>query len=415
MAVAYFGFTQAPISIDNGHPYDSQAYYTMAEQVASGEPISTLRPFAYRVALPFLVGTLFPHDIVFGFELLNLLFAFATAAAFFLFLRSCRLGADTTLLLVLALACASQSPWRFVHFIPAYTDPPALFFIVLFLYLGRMIRRLDLRGSLAVAALSVAGVLFREIAFCGLLAFVFAQCFRIRRAPPFLLVLSWRNVGLCALPILAASVCLALVHLMVDGTGAYGYLGQMRGVISSLVAQPDVFLLAWLTSFGVIPLLLLFAWRPLTEFLSENQDIAVFLGGCVLLVLFTGFHTDRIVFWSFPAVFLLFGVLLERHPLRQAPIWHKLAFYIPLLAVQALAWRVWLPIPDDPRAELFDPGAPPVLLLSAFGDVTLGHIYASTLPTASRLTLLGQFVLAATYFGIVLHLAGRRQSRSANA
>ena len=72
MALAYFGFTQAPISIEDGHPYDSEAYFAMAEQVAAGEPISTLRPFAYRVALPFLVGTLFPHDIAFGFELLNL-------------------------------------------------------------------------------------------------------------------------------------------------------------------------------------------------------------------------------------------------------------------------------------------------------------------------------------------------------
>ncbi len=415
MTTAYFGFTQAPISIDDGHPSDSQSYFTMAEQVAAGEPISALRPFAYRVALPFLVGKLCPHDIAFGFKLLNLIFAIAMAAVFYLFLRSCQLGADTALLLILALVCASQSPYRFVHFIPAYSDPPALFFIVLLLYLGRAISRFDLRWSLAVAGLSVVGVLFREIALCGLLVFVFTLSFRLRRTPPFLLVRSWRSVGLCALPILAASVCLVLVHVLVDGTGAYSYLGQMRGVISGLVTQPDIFLLAWLTSFGVIPFVLLFAWRSLMDFLSENQDIAVFLGGCVLLALFTGFHTDRIVFWSFPVVLLLFGVLLERHPLRDASVWHKLAFYIPLLVVQALAWRVWLPIPDDPQAEVFDPGAPPMLMFSAFGDVTLGHIYASTLPAASRLTLLGQFVLAATYFGIVLHLAGRRQSRGANA
>ena len=415
MAVTYFGVTQAPISIDDGHPYDSQAYYSMAEQVAAGEPISTLRPFAYRVALPFLAGRLFPHDIAFGFELLNLIFSVATAAVFYLFLRSCQLRADTGLLLVLALVCASQSPYRFVHFIPAYADPPALFFIVLLLYLGRIVSRLDLRWSLVVTALSVVGVLFREIALCGLLVFVFVQCFRFHQSRPYLLVRSWRAVALCAIPLSVSVANLALVHVLVDGTGSYSYSGQMRGVISGLVAQPDVFLLAWLTSFGVIPFILFYGWRSLAEFLSENQDIAVFLGGCVLLALFTGFHTDRIVFWSFPAVLLLFGVLLEHHPLRYASVLHKLVFYVPLFAVQALAWRVWLPIPDDPRAELFDPGAPPVLLFSAFGDVTLGHIYASTLPTASRLTLLGQFVLAATYFGIVLYLAGRRQSRSASA
>lgn len=412
---AYFGFTQNPISIEGGHPYDSEVYYAMAEQAAAGEPISALRPFAYRVALPFLAGTMFPDCIGFGFKLLNLLFSAAAAVVLYLFLRSRELAVNTALLLTLAFVCSFQSPFRFVPFIPAYADPPALFFMVLLLWLGQKVVRLDLRWSLAVSTLGVIGVLFREISICGLLVFVFAQCFRLRRAPPFLLVRSWRAVGLSALPLLAASACLALVHALVDGTGGYDYFEQMLAVISAHAAQPDIFPLAWLTSFGVIPLVLLFAWRSLLEFLAENQDIAMFLGGCVLLALFTGFHTDRIVFWSIPAVLLLFGVLLERHPLRNAPVWHKLAFYAPLLIVQALAWRVWLPIPDDPRAELFDPGAPPVLLFSAFGDVTLGHVYASTLPAASRLALLAQFALAALYFGIILYLAERRQTRKASA
>jgi len=412
MAAAYFEFTQEPISINDGRPSDSQVYYAMAEQAAAGEPVSALRPFAYRMALPFLAGTFFPHDIAFGFKLLNLFFATATAIVFFLFLRSCRLGATTSLLLVFCFVVASQSPFRFAHFIPAYTDPPALFFIVLLLWLGRIIPRLDLRWTLMVTAVSVVGMLFREIALCGVLVFVFAQCFRLRRAAPFLAVRSWRALGLCAFPLSAACACLMLVHSLVDGTGGYSYFSQMRGVVSMLAAQPDIFLLAWLTSFGAIPLILLLSYRVLLSFLYENQDVAVFLGGCVLLGLLTGFHTDRIVFWSFPVVLLLFGVLLERHPLRYAPVWHRFAFYIPLLAVQTLAWRVWLPIPDDPRAEVFNPGEPPLLLFSAYGDATLGHIYASTLPAASRLTLLAQFVAAATYFGIVLYLADRRQSRS---
>ncbi|MCY4345695.1 MAG: hypothetical protein OXC17_02735 [Aestuariivita sp.] len=414
MAAVYYGFTQEPISINDGRPADSQAYFTMAEQVAAGDPISTLRPFAYRIALPFLVGTIFPHDIAFGFRFLNLFFATATVIVFFLFLRSCRLGATTAVLLVSCFVVAFQSPFRFAHFIPAYTDPPALFFIVLLLWLGRVISRLDLRSTLMVMAVSVGGVLFREISLCGLLVFVFAQCFRLRRGPPFLLVRSWRAVGLCALPLCASCACLALIHVLVDGTGGYGYLSHMRGVVSTLAEQPDIFLLAWLTSFGAIPFILFFAGRLSLDVLKQNQDVAVFLGGCALLGLFAGFHTDRIVFWSFPAVLLLFGVLLEKHPLRSAPVWHRLAFYIPLFAVQTLAWRVWLPIPDDPRGEVFNPGEPPMLLFSALGDTTVGHIYASTLPAASRLALLGQFVAAAAYFGLILHLAAKRQSRSAS-
>ena len=144
---------------------------------------------------------------------------------------------------------------------------------------------------------------------------------------------------------------------------------------------------------------------------TEYHSVAIFLIGCILLALFSGFHTDRIVFWSFPAVFLLFGVFLERHPVTTASIRYKLAFLVPLIISQMLAWRVWLPIPDDPRAELFDPGAPPLLLLSAYGEVTLGHVYASTLPAASRLVSLGQYLAVMLYFGIVLRLADRRQWR----
>ena len=414
LVVVFFWLIQSPISLQNGHPLDAGEYFTMAEQVAAGEPISALQPHNYRIGLPFLVGKIFPNDIAFGYKFLNFLFTIAMTVAFALYLRSCQLGMNTILLLLLALVCASQSPYRFLHFIPSYVDPPALFFIVLLLYLGRSISQLDLRWSLIVTALSVIGVLFREISLCGLLVFVFVQCVRIQQRPPFLTVLSWKNITLCFMPLISSIITLFLVHVMIEGTREFEYLEQMRGVFSSYVAQPAILFLAFLTSFGVIPLVLLVASRHLKDFLSENQDVMVYLIGSLMLVLFGGFHTDRIAFWSFPAVLLLFGVLLEKHPIRYAPITYKLAFYVPLFAAQALAWRVWLPIPDATHlAELSDPGSPPgLLLLSAFGDVKLGHFYAGSLPAHARLTLLWQFVLSATYFGTVLKLADSRHSRT---
>ena len=219
-AVIYYGLSQPPISSEGGRPYDAQEYYTMAVQVAAGEPVSVLRPFAYRIALPFLAGVLFPDNIAFGFWSLNLFFSLVTLGVFYLF-------------------------------------------------------------------------------------------------------------------------------------------------------------------------------------------------GCVLVALFTGFHTDRIVFRSFPAVLLLFGVFFERHLIAKAATRFKLAFFAPLIAAQILAWRAWLPIPDDTRAELFDPGAPQLVLLSACGNATLGHVYAATLPAASRLALLAQYLALMLYFGLVLRLAGGRESRDA--
>lgn len=37
-------------------------------------------------------------------------------------------------------------------------------------------------------------------------------------------------------------------------TGGYDYFEQMLAVVSAHTAQPDIFPLAWLTSFGVIPM-----------------------------------------------------------------------------------------------------------------------------------------------------------------
>ncbi len=386
----------------------------MAQQVAAGDPVSSLRPFSYRIGLPWLVGTLFPSDIMFGFRLINLTFAIATLAVLYLFLRGFRLRRDTCLLLLLLFVCAPQSPLRFVHYIPAYTDPPALFFVVFLLYLTQAVEHLDLRWSIVVTTITVIGVLFREIAICGAMVFAFEKCFRVRSSAPFLMLRSKRNFSLCLPPLALAAVTLALLHSRIEGTGEYHYLQQMVGVVSGLARQPDILALSWLTAFGVIPLvLLLAARRTLSAFLAENQAVAVFLLGSAVLALIAGFHTDRIVFWSFPAVLLLFGVFLERHPHTTAPLAHKLALFLPLALAQMLAFRIWLPIPDDPHGELFNPGAPPLLLLSAYGDVTLGHTYASTLPEGSRLVLLGQYLAVLVYFGIVLRWMGGRKSPSA--
>ena len=89
----------------------------MAAQVAAGEPVSALRPFAYRIALPFLVGALFPEDIAFGFWWLNLFFSVATLGVLYLFLRSFQLGVPTCLSMLLLFICAPQGPFRSFHLV----------------------------------------------------------------------------------------------------------------------------------------------------------------------------------------------------------------------------------------------------------------------------------------------------------
>ena len=414
LAIIYYGITQPPISLDEGHPYDAQVYYNMASQVAAGEPVSELRPFTYRVGSPWLVGTFFPEDLNAGFRLINLLFGFLTLPLLFLYLRR-HLVADATVLLLLLFLYVTNpnAPFRFAHYIAAYSDPPALFFVLSLLVLADRVRELDWKWSLAVTAIGVAGTLFREITLCGVLVFVYAQCFRLRAGLPFVELLSRRKLVLCLPPLLASIATVVVLHAGIEGAGAYRYGTQMQGVIVQLLQQPSIYLLAWLTAFGCIPIVLLLGMnRDLGRFLAERQSVAVFLFGSLLLSLTAGFHTDRILFWSYPAILLLFGHFLQSHPVMRAGLGGKLLFFFPVALVQVLAYRMWLPIPDDPDAGLFSPGLPERVLFAPFGDSSLGHTYASAMLPETRLLMLSQFALLAIYLGSVLFLTRHRQTNT---
>lgn len=177
----------------------------------------------------------------------------------------------------------------------------------------------------------------------------------------------------------------------------------MMGVVEQLAQQPTIFLLSWLTAFGIVPVAIaLGASKAMGKFLYDNQAVAVFLAGSVLLALTSGFHTDRILFWAYPAVLLLFGFFMENHPVARAGPSIRVLFFLPLLLAQMLAHRIWLPIPDDPRGELFEAGMPEFAILAPFGDATLAHTYASAMMAQTRHLLLSQYTAVAIYLGIIL-------------
>ncbi len=408
----FYGVTQNPISLDGGHPYDSMSYYNMAAQVAAGEPIAELRPFAFRLGLPWLVGTFFPDNLDFGFRVVNVTFGVMASLILFVYLKQFLIRNSTVLLLLILYITNPQGPLRFSHYITSYADPPGLFFVLLLLLLSKLIRKLDWKSILTVTLVGIAGCLFREIALCGVLVFVYRNCFHIDGRFPYLHIVSGRNLRLCLFPLIASILTVAAVHLMVDGSGAYQYTTQMMGVVEQLAQQPTIFLLSWLTAFGIVPVAIaLGASKAMGQFLYDNQAVAVFLAGSVLLALTSGFHTDRILFWAYPAVLLLFGFLVENHPVTRAGLGIRALFFLPIISAQILAHRMWLPIPDDPRGELFGAGAPEFAVLAPYGDATLAHTYASAMMAETRHVLLIQFTAVAIYLGIVLLIHSRLKIR----
>lgn len=405
LIILYYGLTQPLTSLDEGHPYDAQVYFDSAVQIAEGQPISGLRPFSYRIALPYLVGSFFPENITFGFRFFNLVFGLLTLPLLHVFLQRYLNSGTTIYTLLLLYVTNPNGLFRFAHFIPAYADPPALFFILLFLVLNQRLRELNWRTSLVVAAVGVIGVLFREIVLCGVLVYLFGQCFEIKAQKPYLRIISKQNLAYCTPPVLACLLTLWLIHASITGTGSYSYTSQMHGVLVQLFTQPSIYFVAWLTTFGCIPIVLVLGCNAsMRSFLAKQQSVTIFLFGSILLSLSAGYHTDRIIFWSYPAILLLFGHFMESHPIMVSKRHYQLLFFLPIIIVQALAHRVWLPIPDDPNGQLFAPDLPEWIIFGPYGESSLAHIYASAMLPETRMLILSQFGVFAFYLLIVMQV-----------
>ena len=408
LAVFYYSFSQPAISLNDGHPFDSQSYFKMAKQAAAGESISELKPFAYRVALPYLVGTFFKNDLDLGFKVLNLGFGLLTLILMIDYFKHFKLRNVTILVLLILFVVNPNSVFRFSQFIPAYTDPAGLFFVLLFMVMGYRVKNITISMGFGLLVLAFIGVLFREIALSGVLVFIYAQCFELKARSPFLAVDLTKKLLICCLPLAGALWGIFLTHRVINATGGYLFSDTIVGVISQLANQPSIYFVSWLTAFGVIPVVLLIGLnRKILIFLRENQSVTVFLLGSILLSLVSGFHTDRIVFWSYPAVLLLFGYFIENSPVTDSSLSFKLLFYMPLGIVQIISNRVFLSIPDDPFGKLFSPGPAEHIYFAPYGNVTLGHIYGSTMIIEDRITLLYQFGMLAIYLVSLLYVINR--------
>ncbi|MCB1672751.1 MAG: hypothetical protein R3F41_17920 [Gammaproteobacteria bacterium] len=402
--LVFYALSQPRVSFGEGHPYDSQSYFHMAQQVAAGQPVEELRPFASRVALPWLVGKLFPDHLMTGFTVLNLAFGAGGLILLGLYLREF-LRSDALILALLILAVSSPNfPFRFVFYLPAYADPAALFFMLLLLVLNRRITGLDAKSALFLGAIGFIGVLFRELVFCAVLLVCFCQAAKLRRQFPFMELRSLKTILLATVPLLATLAGIVLANALVVSTGDYRYQVQMLGVVNQLLQKTSIYPLAWCTAFGVLPgIILLRLNRRMLVFLGTHQDVLLYLLGMALVAATAGFHTDRLVFWAYPAVLVLFGRVMETLPWSDTDRLRKVLFFAPLIVVQALAFRIFLPIPDDVNGALQNPGAAPMLVFSVYGDAAnLGQLYAASMLPGDRLVLLSQFVLAAAWFGLVI-------------
>lgn len=324
--------------------WDSDEYYALAEQLATGAPVTASAPYVYRVLTPWLVARCCPENIQQGFLIVNIVAGALGALALAAWLR--RFVPDWRVRLVVTSAYVWEwhAPVRFVYYYPAYVDPLLLLFLPLgLLFVERVAERPGALNVAALIAITGAGVLAREV-----MVLVPATALLHRglwaRVP-----VRMRPVVLGG-PILAAVAATIVAHRGTEPRVAYSFLDA---VLYHLRHKPLFSLvLTWFMTFGPVIAVVVYDWRAAAAFLRGHRHLAAYLVACAVLAYVGGHDTERYLIWAAPVVYILVGRAILHH--RQALGGALLAV---LVAAQMVSERVFWGIPD------------PTSSVAAFGEM----------------------------------------------
>ncbi len=103
---------------------------------------------------------------------------------------------------------------------------------------------------------------------------------------------------------------------------------------------------AWFVGYGLILIVLLYKWRYVLRFLAEHQYLFIYIIGFSVMAWIGGSDTERILYWSMPAIYLLVGKTIEDNP----EILGSRLFLGVLFGTQILSQRVFWSLPDYPNS-----------------------------------------------------------------
>ncbi|HET9493962.1 MAG TPA: hypothetical protein VFR15_07010 [Chloroflexia bacterium] len=379
--------TQKPISHNGGRGWDGVEYHAMAEQIEAGQPLLARAPHVYRPGVPLLVALLPGEDTILKFGLVNLFAAGLSVALFVVWLRLYVGVWWVRALLVVLYVTMWHAPTRFVFFYPVYIDP---WFVVCVLgglivvhRLGR--DRTDLALIALLSAITFAGVLFREAALALPAALLTRDVPRL-----------WtRRLPLDLVPLGAGAVALWLAR------SADGPFRPQQSHPYELVdvairwlydKPPPTIALAWFTAFGPVLVLAIFFAGDALRFLGRYPFMATALGTFSVAGWLGGVDTERLMYWTFPVVYAVIGVVIARN----AAVLASVPLVVLLAATQVPAQRLLWVTPDYPN-----PYRRAFMFLTPFGN-EFNHLnlYSWHSPRAVSGLLLAE------YLALALVLAG---------
>ena len=225
-AVFAYARTQRPVAFNGGMGWDGARYEVMYQQAVDGQRFVAEKPFAYRIATPWIAAHLGFADARRAFHAVNLLSVLLTGFLLLAMMRA--LGARTapSVFLVALFFLQWHAPLRQQFYDSFGVDPASQPFTCLIFLAHFLIRRPAPRYAI-LALLAFVGVFFRESVLFAAAAVWLAELTAAARGPGLRTALRAPAARNSALPLLAGLIGIAITHRLADATGPYGFFNTV--------------------------------------------------------------------------------------------------------------------------------------------------------------------------------------------
>ncbi len=343
---------QSPITNNDGKGMDGVEYYKVAEDFVNNKTPEAKAPFVYRIGTPYLVSFFFENDLLNGFKTINIIAGSFIPIMLLFWISLFYNSSFLRILPVVLFSLTWHSPLRLSWYYPVHSDPIAVLILLKLLFLLYLVSKDESKYiifnqnllQISFILLTFIGVFFREI--CVIPAFIFslkAINFDITNLKSFKFDNFKRIQYIYLIPLIFGIFGIIITHILVNPIGSYSFLGALGLWIyqKSIVMNFHALIIA----FGPIIYIIFFTYLDAWNFLKKEKDLLVFLIIILFLSFAGGSDTERIIYWSFPIVYLLIINSIIKNKEKVVNI-----LFLSIITLgQIINMRIFLTTPDYPN------------------------------------------------------------------
>jgi hypothetical protein len=342
-AILWFGHTQKPVSHNQGMGWDGAKYNHLRAEALRGEPLAEDKPYAYRLATPWLAAQLPVQDARLAFHIINQAAVLTTGLLLLAIMRTLGAGSGISLFLIATFFLQWHAPLRQQFYDSFCVDAPAQVFACL-IVLAHLRVRMRARRIAWLSLAAFAGAFFRESVLFAAFAVWAADLIAAGRGLPPGKFRPWldRDRWIDAIPMAAGLAGVLGTHALAKGAGSYS---MILTLFFYLYHKPPVVLIhAFFNGYGTALIPVLVFWRRAWAHIKAAPILGLYPLITFLLGWTAGEDTTRINYWGCVGLLPLMALVLSELRIGTFAIgsW---------LALEAVTTRMFFPIPDFPGSS----------------------------------------------------------------